>query len=202
MNDADVKKSKMFEVQYTNVFGAPTEKAPQLSKAFAAISKATGAPDLDVVAHSAGCTDFRLYLQDRSPAEKAATGINSAVLIGPASHGTFMGNVGAVAGAPLGVKQAGQELAMGSPLVKRLNDNWNDQKDQVKGQVTIIGVSGAPTAGEGGIGDGDGFMRVKDLGMPGAETVVLRGVDPTPVAHLSETAYSGVIDEVQRRLAK
>jgi hypothetical protein len=202
MSDDQVKRSKMIEIQYTNVFGAPSEKAPQLSKAFAAISKATGAPSLDVVAHSAGCTDFRLYLQSRSPAEQAATTFNETVLIGPATQGTFMGDVGAVAGAPVGVTQAGKELRRDADEVRAHNTTWDNQKSQINGQVTIVGVSGAPTVGRHGLTNGDGFMPVEDLGLPGAKTVVLRGADPTLVAHLAEVAYSGVIDEVQKRLGQ
>jgi uncharacterized alpha/beta hydrolase family protein len=198
LSDTDAKKAKLFEVQYPEVRAAPTEKAPELAQAFAAIARVTGAPNVDVVAHSAGCTDFRLYLDSRDP--KSTVGINQTVLIGPASHGTFMGNVGGAVGGVAGVQQAGQELAMGAPLVNQLNQTWDRQRAQVQGDVTIIGVSGAPTPGPGGISDGDGFMPVNQLSMPKATTVVLKGADPTPVAHLMEVAYSGVIAEVQKKL--
>jgi uncharacterized alpha/beta hydrolase family protein len=201
MTDAEAAKSKMFQIQYTDVKGAPSDKEPQLEAAFRAIKKATGAPQMDVVAHSAGCTDFRLYLEKRPAADKSI-GINEAVFIGPASHGTFMGNVGDKVGAPLGVDKAGTELEIGSPLVKQLNDDWGTQRSQVKGDVTIIGISGAPTPGQGGLSNGDGFMPVNQLGMPNANTVVLKGSDPTPVAHLMEVGYSGVIAEVQKRLGQ
>lgn len=201
MSDADVAKAKLFQVQYTDVRGAPTDKAPQLDQAFSAIAGATKAPDLDVVAHSAGCTDFRLYLDQRSAQAQGAVHFNQAVLIGPATHGTFMGNVGDAIGRPLGVEKAGTQLEVGSGLVKRLNDDWPTQQKQLKG-VTIIGVSGAPTAGPGGVSNGDGFMPLRDLPLPGATMVVLRGADPTPVAHLMEVAYSGVIAEAQKKLGQ
>jgi len=105
-------------------------------------------------------------------------------------------------GGPLGVQEAGTELATNSKLVDGLNKDWDKQNAQVKNGFTIIGISGAPTPGPGGVSDGDGFMPVKSLGMPGAETVVLKGADPTPVAHLMEVGYSGVIDEVQKRLGQ
>lgn len=201
LRDAEVAKAKLFQVQYTEVRGAPTDKAPQLDQAFSAIAKATRAPDLDVVAHSAGCTDFRLYLDQRSAQAQGAVRFNQAVLIGPATRGTFMGNLGDAVGGPLGVEKAGAELEVGSGLVKRLNDDWPNQQKQLKG-VTVIGISGAPTPGPGGVSNGDGFMPVRDLPLPGATTVVLRGADPTPVAHLMEVAYSGVIAEVQKKLAQ
>lgn len=202
MTDAEAAKSKMFEVQYTEVRGAPTDKAPQLAKAFSAIQRATKSPQLDVVAHSAGCTDFRLYLDSRSQKEKDTIGINQAVLIGPASHGTFMGNVGDSVGAIAGVKKAGAELEIGSKLVTDLNTTWDRQRSQVKGDVTIVAVGGAPTAGKGGISDGDGFMPIRDVSLPNANTVVLHGPDPTPIAHLMEVGYAGVIGEVQKKLGQ
>ena len=185
LTDAEAAKTKMFQIQYTDVKGAPSDKEPQLEKAFRAIKRATNAPALDVVAHSAGCTDFRLYLEKRPAADKAI-GINEAVFIGPASHGTAMGNVGDAVGRPLGVEKAGTELEIGSPLVKQLNDDWAAQRNQVKGNVTIVGISGAPTPGQGGLSNGDGFMPVNQLNMANANTVVLKGSDPTPIAHLME----------------
>ncbi len=200
MTPDQLKQTKIFEIQYTDVRGAPSEKAPQLQRAFNAIAHATGQHDVDVVAHSAGCTDFRLYLDSRSQADQANVHINKAVLIGPASHGTFMGNLGDAVGGPLGVKDAGHQLELDAGLVNQLNQSWDRQKGQVAKGVTIIGIGGAPTPGKHGISDGDGFMPLNSVGMPGAETVTLKGADPTPVAHLMEVGYSGVIDEVQKRL--
>ena len=201
LTDAQAAKTKMFQIQYTDVKGAPSDKEPQLEQAFRAIKRVTHAPLLDVVAHSAGCTDFRLYL-DKRPAADKSIGINEAVFIGPASHGTFMGNVGNTVGRPIGVEKAGTELEIGSPLVKHLNDAWATQRSQVKGNVTILGISGAPTPGQGGLSNGDGFMPVNQLAMADANTIVLKGTDPTPIAHLMEVGYSGVIAEVQKRLAQ
>ena len=198
MSAAAVSGAKIFQVQYRNVKGAPSEKAPQIAAAMDAISKATGASDLDVVCHSAGCTDFRLYLQDRAQRRPA---VDHAVFIGPASHGTFMGNVGDAVGGIVGLEKAGSELEIGSPLVRSLNERWDGQRDQCAGGVTIIGITGAPTAGQGGLSDGDGFMPIDEVAMPGADTVTLRGADPTPIAHLKEVGYSGVIGVVQRAIA-
>jgi hypothetical protein len=201
MGEAELKKTKLFQVQYTDVRGAPTEKAPQLAKAFAAIERVTRAPALDVVAHSAGCTDFRLYLDSRDQAAKDSVKFNQVMLVGPASHGTSMGNLGEAVGGPLGLGDAGRELKLASPLVTSLNATWDQQREQAKA-FTIIGVGGAPTIGPNGLTNGDGFMAVDQLALPKAETVVLRGADPTPVAHLMEIGYSGVLGEIDQRLAR
>jgi hypothetical protein len=201
MGETELKKTKMFQVQYTDVRGSPTEKAPQLARAFSEIERVTGAPSMDVVAHSAGCTDLRLYLDTRDAAAKDSIHFDQVVLVGPASHGTSMGNLGGAIGGPLGVKEAGSELKIGSPLVAQLNATWDSQRAQAK-NVSIIGVGGAPTVGPKGLTNGDGFMPVDQLSMPGAETVVLEGADPTPVAHLMEIAYSGVLGEIDKRLSR
>jgi uncharacterized alpha/beta hydrolase family protein len=201
-----LQNTRLFQIQYSNDNGAPSDKAPQISAAMSAIQAATGAGVVDVVTHSAGGTDFRLYLQSRK--EGSGPDIGNAVLIGPASHGTFMGNVGAKAGGLIGVKKAGSELSMDSPLVKMLNQNWDHQRGQVRGHVTVIAVGGAPTWGQksaadpkkAGLSDGDGFMPVNEASMPDAQTIVLHGLDPTAVAHLREVEYYGVIGAVEEAL--
>lgn len=195
MSPAAVRQSKIFEVQYPDVKAAPSVKAPQIAQAMRAISSATGQQGVDVVCHSAGCTDFRLYLDGRQGADQAIA-INRAVFIGPASHGTEMGNLGAAVGAPMGLQQAGAELAVGSPLINRLNANWSRQRDQIPGGVTIIGLEGAPTPTADGFEDGDGYMAASSVGMPGAKQLLMRGIDPTPLMHLWEVHYSGVINAV------
>jgi hypothetical protein len=196
----DVAHVRLFQLEYSNDNGAPSDKAPQIAAAMSAIQAATGAPMVDVVTHSAGGTDFRLYLESRKPG--SGPEIGNAVLIGPASHGTAMGNIGGVAGGLVGVKQAGEELSMDSPLVTMLNKTWGQQRGQIAGQVTIIAVGGAPTPGQHGITDGDGFMPIDEISMPDAQTVVLNGVDPTVLAHLREVEYAGVIGVVEKGLAQ
>src|SRR5262249_45199230 len=133
---------------------------------------------------------------------KAGPAIGNTVLIGPASHGTFMGDVGGAIGRPLGLDKAGKELAMHSPLIEMLNRTWDHQRDQITGNVTIVAVGGAPTIGPHGVRDGDGYMPANQAAMPRADTVYLRGLDPTAIAHLREVEYAGVIAVVQEALAK
>jgi pimeloyl-ACP methyl ester carboxylesterase len=197
----DVRGAKIFEVQYSNPMAPSTEKSIEIGNAMRAIHAATGQGTVDVVAHSAGCTDFRQYLQGRSTLDRAQPAIGEVVLVGPASHGTFMGNVGASPlGIPLGVQEGGRELELGSSDVQALNDTWPNQRGQVRGDVTIVGISGAPTPGPGGVSTGDGFMPLRDLAMPDAKLVILRGLNPTPVAHLTEIGKGGVLSVVDRVL--
>ncbi|MFO0599961.1 MAG: alpha/beta hydrolase [Myxococcaceae bacterium] len=191
----ELKNAKLFEVEYRDPWAAPTQKAPQIAKAMDRIAKATNQSGLDVVTHSAGGTDFRLYLDQRDPSKGPK--VEHAVLIGPASHGTYLGNIGAVVGDPLkNVDDAGRELAVGSKLVNDLNVNWDRQKNQVPGGFTIVGTTGTPTLGpeKGLFEDGDGYMPSKQLPMPGAKLVLMEGPHNTPLAHLWQVQYSGVVN--------
>ncbi len=192
---AELKSSKLFQIEYRDPWASPTLKAPQIAKAMERIARATGQGSLDVVTHSAGGTDFRKYLDDRDASKGPK--IERAVMIGPASHGTYLGNIGAVAGNPLkNVDDAARELAVGSKMIDGLNARWDRQRSQVAGGVTIIGTTGTPTLGpeRGLFEDGDGYMPTKQLDMPGARTVLMEGPHNTPLAHLWQVQYSGVVN--------
>lgn len=191
----ELKSAKLFQIEYRDPWAAPTVKAPQISRAMERISKATSTESLDVVTHSAGGTDFRLYLDGRDAAQGPK--IERAVLIGPASHGTYMGNLGAAIGQVVkNVDDAGRELKVGSTLIEGLNTHWERQRAQVSGGVTIIGTTGTPTMGpaDGVFEDGDGFMPTAQLAMPGANTVLMEGPHDTAAAHLWQVQYAGVVN--------
>jgi len=191
----ELKNAKLFEVEYRDPWAAPTVKAPQIARAMERISKATATDTVDVVTHSAGGTDFRLYLDGRDAAHGPK--IEHAVLIGPASHGTYMGNIGATVGQPVkNVDDAGRELAVGSKLIGDLNNTWDRQRSQIASGVTIIGTTGTPTLGpaKGVFEDGDGFMPTAQLAMPGANTVLMEGPHNTAAAHLWQVQYAGVVN--------
>ena len=192
---AELKNAKLFEVEYRDPWASPTQKAPQIARALERIASATGQPGVDVVAHSAGATDFRLYLDGRDP--RKGPKVEHAVLIGAASHGTYLGNIGSVVGNPVkNVDDASKELAVGSKMINDLITNWDRQRTQVAGGVTIIGTTGTPTLGprKGVFEDGDGYMPSAQLDMPGAKTVRMEGPHNTPLAHLWQVQYSGVVN--------
>lgn len=192
---AELKNAKLFELEYNDPWASPTLKAPQIARAMERISKATAQPGLDVVTHSAGGTDFRLYLDGRDPSKGPK--VERAVMIGAASHGTYLGNIGSVVGNPVkNVDDAARELAVGSKMINDLNANWDRQKSQIPGGVTIIGTTGTPTLGpaKGVFEDGDGYMPSAQLAMPGAKTVLMEGPHNTPLAHLWQVQYSGVVN--------
>ncbi|MFL5320420.1 MAG: esterase/lipase family protein [Myxococcaceae bacterium] len=195
LSEAEAAKMKIFEVEYKDPWASPTKKAPQIAQALDAISKVTGQKDVDVVTHSAGGTDFRLYLDQRDASK--GPHINRTVMIGPASHGTYLGNIGAVVGQPVkNVDDAARELAVGSKMINDLNADWDKQRGQIAGGVTIIGTTGTPTLGpaKGVFEDGDGYMPAAQLAMPGAKVVTMEGPHNTPLAHLWQVQYSGVVN--------
>lgn len=191
----ELKNAKLFQVEYQDPWGAPSVKSPQIARAMERIAAATRTRDVDVIAHSAGATDFRLYLDQRDASK--GPNIERAAFIGPASHGTYLGNIGNVVGDPIkNVDDASRELAVGSKLIDGLNATWDRQKAQVSGGVTIIGTTGTPTLGpkKGVFEDGDGYMPTAQLAMPGAKTVLMEGPHNTPLAHLWQVQYSGVVN--------
>lgn len=192
---AELKSAKVFEVEYRDPWASPTLKAPQIARALERVAAATGQGGVDVVTHSAGGTDFRLYLDGRDPSKGPK--IEHAVMIGPASHGTYLGNIGSVVGNPVkNVDDASRELAVGSKMIDDLNTTWDRQRGQVAGGVTIIGTTGTPTLGpkKGVFEDGDGYMPSAQLDLPGAKTVRMEGPHNTPLAHLWQVQYSGVVN--------
>ncbi|MDP3232218.1 MAG: alpha/beta hydrolase [Myxococcales bacterium] len=200
---AELKNAKLFQLEYKDPWASPTLKAPQIARAMERIASATKQPGLDVVAHSAGGTDFRLYLDQRDASKGPK--VERAVLIGPASHGTYVGNIGGVVGNPVkNVDDAARELAVGSKLIGDLNTNWERQRSQVAGGVTIVGTSGTPTLGpkKGLFEDGDGYMPTAGLAMPGAKTVVMEGPHNSPLAHLWQVQYSGVVNSAMGVLGR
>jgi pimeloyl-ACP methyl ester carboxylesterase len=192
---AELKSAKLFQIEYKDPWASPTLKAPQIAKAMERVAAATGTGSVDVVTHSAGGTDFRLYLDQRDATKGPK--IDRAVMIGPASHGTYLGNIGQVAGVPIkNVDDAAGELAVGSKMINNLNKSWDRQRAQVSGGFTIIGTTGTPTLGpaKGVFEDGDGYMPSAQLDMPGAKTVRMEGPHNTPLAHLWQVQYSGVVN--------
>ena len=80
-------------------------------------------------------------------------------------------------------------------MITSLNATWERQPAQVSGGVTLIGTTGTPTLGpaRGVFEDGDGYMPSSQLAMPGAKTVLMGGPHNTPLAHLWQVQYSGVV---------
>jgi hypothetical protein len=197
MSSAEMKQSKIFQMNYGNAKGSPTSKQAEITNMMRELNRLTGTQTFDVVTHSAGGHDFREYLDGRSGADQQKIKFNNWVPVGSVTHGTVMGSIGKVAGGWVGVKDAASELAFKSDLVRHLDQTWDAQRAQLAGKVTMIGVGGAKTVGsDGSIDDGDAFVQLKEMALPGATVVALHGADPTPLAHIKEIEYTGVINQV------
>lgn len=71
----------------------------------------------------------------------------------------------------------------------------------------VVGALGAVTAAAGekgrlGIRTGDGCVQGDDVGLPGGHVVLVKSADPTPIAHLKEVGYSGVVNVAQAVLGQ
>jgi pimeloyl-ACP methyl ester carboxylesterase len=191
-----VKRAKIFEVQYRDTRDAPSVKARMA--VLDAISAALGQKKLDVVAHSAGNNDFLTYLATRRGSQVE---IGNVVMLGSTVRGTFIANVAEHLGKPLKFDVASEELALRSPAVAQLERDWPKLRAQMDSAM-VIAVTGAPTVtSDGRIStQGDGYVTDSDMGLPGARLVSLKGPHHTPLAHLWVPQYSGVINETMRAL--
>ena len=214
LSDQELKANKtlMFELEPRNRFGAPSDKQKDVAELMKAVARATGQSTVDVVTHSAGGHDLRTYLDNRVD---QGVKLNNVVMIGPVSHGTIMGTMGAVVGMghmPL-LAKASEEMRIGSEYTDKLNGRFDVQRDQMN-KLTVIATDGAPTVGPGGLrgGDGDGFVEPEQAALPGAKNLLLsskagaswgrRALDATPINHLQQVGFTGVINFVGEALTQ
>ncbi len=202
---SEVKKRKIISVQYEDPFNGPSVKAPSLTEFMRLVGQMTRAKEVDCFSHSEGGTDLRLYLNEREKNPKGLPAIRNFTMIGPATRGTLLGNVGAVVGVVKNASVAASELSVGSELTQSLLDKWPAHRKQITGQVKVITMTGVPTLTPGGplgvrVTSGDGFMPYDSVKLQGAKTVLLQGPHSTLAAHLYEPQYSGVINESMKSL--
>ena len=207
LSDAEVRATKLVTVQFSNPRAGQAVKSGEIASAVRALKKAnggTGRLPLKVVTHSAGDTHFRAALLDHIDPVRDGIKITGVVAVGPVFAGTWTGNVGnSRVGGLLGMRQAASELAEGSSYLARLDGAREEIDGKIEGDRVDIAYEGAPTLKlKRGprIGPGDGFVQSRDTRRPGARTLVLRGIDPTPGNHLGQIMYSGTLKAVEEAL--
>lgn len=149
--------ANVFALRFGKQWQSLEADARELRAAVEAICQATGAPGVDVVAHSKGGLDVRLYLMD--PTEK----VDHVVQIGTPNQGTFLANLELVArerfGYPVRPPSKDPEVAATlrqltvdgvdgdgkprNPALHDLNAGWETQKERAE-FLTISG-DGIPT---------------------------------------------------------
>ena len=207
LSDADVRASKLVTVQFSNPRAGQARKSGEIASAVRALRKAKGGGErmpLRVVTHSAGDTHFRAALMDHIDPAKDGIRITRVVAVGPVFAGTWTGNVGNTRlGGLLGMREAAGELAEGSPFLARLEAARDEIDSKIEGDRVDIAFQGSPTPKlKRGphVGPGDGFVQSADVRRPGARTLVLRGLDPTPGNHLGQIMYSGTVKAAEEVL--
>ena len=207
LSDAEVRATKLVTVQFSNPRAGQAKKSGESAAAVHALRRAKGGTErmpLRVVTHSAGDTHFRAALMDHIDPARDGIKITGVVSVGPVFAGTWTGNVGnSRLGGLLGMRQAAAELAEGSPFQARLDAAREAIDAKIEGGRTDIAFQGSPTPKlKRGphVGPGDGFVQSDDVKRPGARTLVLRGLDPTPGNHLGQIMYSGSIKAVEEAL--
>jgi hypothetical protein len=206
LSPAEVRKRKIFMVQYADPFEGPTPKVWQLAQALRALRSATRAPNFDAVSHSEGRVDLGLYLELQRVSPTTLPMINNWAMIGPPTQGTVLANIGSALFTNPKAASAAAELAVGSETIRRVFDRWPEHRSRIPGMVKVISMTGVPTLTTGGwfgltFEPGDGFMAAATVGLEGAKTVLL----PSPHAlwaHVWEPQYSGVINEVMSTVKK
>lgn len=173
---------KVFQMQFARPYNSCSTNARELEVAVDAICRATGASEIDIVAHSKGGLDSRLYV------DKGDEKVNHLVMIGTPNRGTIMADMELrfrEMGMPIfpnfqdpEVSQALRDLSVdrvnshdqvNNPTVRDLNANLDRQKSRVE-MMTVDG-NGVPTLSDRSILTfrGDGVIPRHSVELPGVE---------------------------------
>lgn len=142
---------KVFAMEFSRPYNPLSNNASELRQAIDRITAATGAKEIDVVAHSMGGLDTRLYLDQGN--EK----VDKLVMIGTPNHGSVLADIEMTfrnLGLPLLpptddalVRQALTDLSEvrgdNNPTLAQLNKNWDRQRSRAN--MLIITGNGKPT---------------------------------------------------------
>lgn len=148
-------KGKVFTMEFARPYNSVRTNSKELRSAIDQIVRATGALEIDVVAHSKGGLDNRAYIDEGS--EK----VKKFVIVGTPNHGSVLADVELhlrELGVPLypktddgEVRQALNDLredrvgknGPNNPLLHDLNKNWTRQCERA--DILLISGNGIPT---------------------------------------------------------
>lgn len=144
-------QGKVFRMEFSRPYNPLSNNAAELRQAVDRICAATGASEIDVVGHSMGGLDTRLYIDQGN--EK----VQNLVMIGTPNHGSVLADIELTfreLGLPIKpptddplVRQALTDLSEvrgdNNPVLAQLNKNLPRQRDRAR-MLTIAG-NGTPT---------------------------------------------------------
>lgn len=172
----------VFSMQFQRPYNSCATNARELEAAVDQICQATGAKEVDLIAHSKGGIDSRLYIDQGN--EK----VKHLVMIGTPNHGTIMADLELnfrALGLPVfppfqdaEVNQALRDLSVdrinehhqvNNPTVHSLNVNLDRQK--ARAEMMTIDGNGVPTLSDRSILTvrGDGVIPRHSVELPGVE---------------------------------
>lgn len=168
-------RGRVFSMQFSRPFNPSRINSAELRQAIEHISAATGSPSVDVIAHSKGGMDARLYL------DQGEEKIEKLVMVGTPNHGSKLADL------DLALRRRGIALTPRSrdpliaqalsdcrqtggaenPLLDDLNNHWSRQRERA--DILCISGQGRPTlSGRFGFTlNGDGAVAQDSLAMPG-----------------------------------
>lgn len=207
----EVAASKLVTIEFSNAKAPADPKGREIASAMRLLARYQGSPDgprmrLRVVTHSAGDPQFRAALLDHIVPGDEGIRITGQIAVGPVFDGAWTGNVGnSPVGSLLGMRKAAGEMAERSPFIARLARSRDVIDARIEGPRVDIALEGAVPLtpkifGSPKVGHGDGFVQSADMTRPGARTLVMRGIDPTPLNHLKQIGYPAVIKAVEEVL--
>ncbi|GMU55178.1 MAG: hypothetical protein AMXMBFR33_43240 [Candidatus Xenobia bacterium] len=175
-------EGRVFKMQFQRPYNSVATNASELRAAVNQICRATGAAEVDLIAHSKGGLDSRLYL------DQGDERVRHLVMIGTPNHGTVMADLELrfrELGLPIfppfqdpEVNQALRDLSadrMGAdgrpnnPVVRGLNQNLQRQKERA--ELFTVDGNGVPTLSDRNILTfrGDGVISRSSVELPGVE---------------------------------
>lgn len=188
-NTAVDPNGKVFTMEFARPFNPVSNNASELRQAINHITAATGASEIDVVAHSMGGLDTRLYLDQGD--EK----VKKLVMIATPNHGSVLADLELTfreLGIPIMpptddplVRQALTDCSEvrgdNNPLVAQMNKNWARQKSRA--EIFLISGNGRPTLAN------RFTLTLRGDGVVPQKSVNLEGV---PMRKIWWTDHSGV----------
>lgn len=175
-------QGRVFQMQFQRPYNSCATNARELEAAVNQICRATGAKEIDIVAHSKGGVDSRLYV------DQGQEKVKHLVMIGTPNHGTIMADMELSfrqLGLPIfppfqdpEVNQALRDLSVdrmndhnqpNNPVVHDLNVNLDRQK--ARAEMMTIDGNGVPTLSDRSVLTfrGDGVIPRHSVELPGVE---------------------------------
>jgi pimeloyl-ACP methyl ester carboxylesterase len=207
---------KIFNMRFSKPWQSAAKNEAELENALEQIANVTGYPKVDVVAHSMGALNTRLYI------DQGGQRVGKLVMIAPPNHGSIQADTELWMRENLGIPvfppnadpdvlEALKDLRAdlppdepggppGNPFLNDLNTRWNAQRDATEGAAILVG-GGVPTVNTDGSVTpfGDGFVTWESSSMPGIPLQMY--TDPLRNTHGKLLRDPGVIADVGKFLA-